>query len=232
MRQFMAAGRIVTVYQSAAAGRPVIYLHTFAGEGEDVYRELQANSCPDFSLVTIGGLNWNHDMAPWESPPIFAGGEACSGGADAYLKLLLEEIVPQAEKEITGDILWRGIAGYSLAGLFAVYALYHTDLFARAASMSGSLWFPDFQEYVISHEMKRKPEKLYFSLGDRECRTGNPYLRTVQERTEKIADHYRSMGIHTAFQSHSGGHNKHVVKRTAAGIAWILHHCESDDCVL
>lgn len=232
MRQFMAADRLVTVYRSAAAGGPVIYLHTFAGEGEEVYRELQANSCPDFSLVTIGGLNWNHDMAPWECPPVFAGGEACSGGADAYLKLFLEEIVPQADKEISEEVSWRGIAGYSLAGLFAVYALYHTDLFARAASMSGSLWFPGFKEYIISHEMKRKPEQLYFSLGDRECRTGNLYLKTVQERTEEIAEHYRSMGIQTAFQSHSGGHNKNVVKRTAAGITWILHHCESDDSVL
>lgn len=231
MRQFMAADRLVTVYRSAAAGSPVIYLHTFAEEGEDVYRELQANACPDFSLVTIGGLNWNHDMAPWECPPVFAGGEACSGGADAYLKLLLEEIVPQAEKKIRRCFV-EGNAGYSLAGLFAVYTLYHTDLFVRAASMSGSLWFPDFKEYVISHEMKRKPERLYFSLGDRECRTGNPYLKTVRERTEEIADHYRGMGIHTTFRSHSGGHNKNVVKRTAAGIAWILHHCESDDCVL
>ena len=60
---------------------------------------------------------------------------------------------------------WRGIAGYSLAGLFAVYALYRTDVFARAASVSGSLWFPGFREYVFSHTPLCRPDCVYFSLG-------------------------------------------------------------------
>ena len=63
--------------------------------------------------------------------------------------------------------------------------------------MSGSLWFPDFREYVFSHEMKRNPECIYFSLGDRECRTGNPYLKVVQERTEEMEAFYRGKGIDT-----------------------------------
>lgn len=45
-------------------------------------------------------------------------------------------------KEFTERRVFIGIAGYSLAGLFALYALYKTDVFTRVASMSGSLWFP------------------------------------------------------------------------------------------
>lgn len=122
-----------------------------------------------------------------------------------------------------GRILWRGLAGYSLAGLFALYSLYQTDLFSRVASMSGSLWFPGFTDYVFSHEMKKRPEHLYFSLGNQECRTRNPYLKTVQDNTEKIEHYYAQCGINTVFQLNPGNHYKNAVQRTAAGISWILN---------
>jgi hypothetical protein len=146
-----------------------------------------------------------------------------TGGADAYLQHLVGEMIPKAEKEIPGHVLWRGIAGYSLAGLFALYSLYQTTLFSRAASISGSLWFPAFREYVFSHKMEKNPEYLYFSLGDQEARTGNPYIKAVQKHTEEITAFYRNQGMNTIFQSNPGGHRKHTVKRTAAGIAWILN---------
>ena len=172
--------------------------------------------------MTIGGLDWHHDMTPWEMPPVSKGAPPCTGGADEYLRLLTEEIVPKAEETVQGPVLWRGLAGYSLAGLFAVYSAYQTQIFSRIASMSGSLWFPEFKEYVFSHEMKSRPEHLYLSLGDRECKTGNPYLRTVQERTEEIAGYYSRRGIDTLYCLNLGNHFKNAARRTAAGIAWIL----------
>ncbi len=226
MIQFMEKGRLVTVWPSLKEDRPVVCLNTFEDEGERVYKELGTEPASDFTLVAISGLDWNHDMAPWDIPTIFEGDTACTGGADDYLGLLMGEIMPRAEKEVRGRVLWRGIAGYSLAGLFAVYSLYRTEVFSRAASMSGSLWFPGFWEYVVSHELKREPECIYFSLGDRECRTGNPYLRVVQERTEEIEAFYRGKGMDTVFQSNPGGHGKNTVRRTAAGIAWILAACQ------
>ena len=40
-------------------------------------------------------------------------------------------------------------------------------------------------EYVQSHEMKQKPDCLYFSLGDKESATGNPILNVVQQNTQE-----------------------------------------------
>ncbi len=222
MVSFLAGGRTVTVWPCPEADRPVVYLNTFGDEGERVYREVNTDSGLDFTLVAVSGLCWEHDMAPWDIPPVFQGDTRCTGGADDYLELLTGEIVPGAEREVPGKALWRGIAGYSLAGLFAVYSLYRTDVFQRAASMSGSLWFSGFREYVFSHDMKRKPECIYFSLGDRESRTGNPYLKVVGEHTEEIRNFYGEKGIDTVFKSNPGGHGKNTVKRTAAGIRWIL----------
>lgn len=220
--EFYIGDKKVDVYPGSGSRSAVIYLNTFAGEGDKVYQVLRSADSPDFTLVAVSGLDWNHDMAPWDIPPISEGHTPCTGGAGDYLQLLTERIMPQAEK-LAPDVSWRGLAGYSLAGLFAVYSLYQTDLFSRIASMSGSLWFPGFLEYAASHEMKRLPDCAYFSIGDRENRTRNPYLKTVRENTEKMERLCAESGIHTFFQLNQGNHYKNAAQRTAAGIAWLLN---------
>lgn len=211
----------ITVYTSKTPDSPVIYLHTFEGEGDAVYWALQEMGCREVTLAAVSGLSWNHDMSPWAIPAVSKKEIPCTGGADAYLQVLTEEIMPAVEKLAPGKVLWRGIAGYSLAGLFALYTMYRTEVFSRIASVSGSLWFPGFREYIFSRKMKTVPECLYFSLGDKECRTRHPVRKAVQECTELIEAYYRSKGIHTAYELNPGNHFQDVVLRTASGIAWI-----------
>lgn len=218
---FAAGNKTITVFPSIGLNRPIIYLNTFAVEGSRVYQALRNTG--DFTLVVISGLDWNHDMSPWAIPPISNREPPCTGGADDYLQMLTEEIIPKAERYVQGGTAWRGLAGYSLAGLLAVYSMYYTDRFSRIASMSGSLWFPGFLEYATSHEMKKKPEYLYLSLGDKECKTRNPYLKTVQDNTEKLAAFYREQQIDAAFHLNPGNHYKEALERTTAGITWLLN---------
>lgn len=222
MLTFMIENRKVQVWSAAAPDSPVIYLNTFEDEGKLVHQALKGSPCPDFSLVAISNLDWNHDMTPWSIPPVFKNQEACSGGADDYLRLLTEQILPKAEEEL-GAPRWRGIAGYSLAGLFALYSLCGTDLFSRSASVSGSLWFPGLKDYLFSHEIRCSVPHLYFSLGAKEKKTANPYLRNVQQNTEEIESFYRSRGMDTLFLTVPGNHYQNTVERTAAGISWILN---------
>lgn len=222
MYTFTTGGKTASVFLSAESDAPIIYLNTFADEGHKVFEAAQAAGCPPFTLVTISNLDWNHDMAPWDSPPAFKNSEPCTGGADDYLWLLTEEIIPTAEKVIAGIPRWRGIAGYSLAGLFALYAIYQTNLFSRVGSISGSLWFPGMKEYVFSHEPKRHPDCIYFSLGDKESKTRNPVLRSVRQNTEEIQTFYQAKGSDTVFQLNPGNHYDHAVERTTAGIYWLL----------
>ena len=105
-------------------------------------------------------------MTPWYAPPLSAEDTPCTGGADDYIALLTEKILPEVKSRIAGVPEFTGISGYSLAGLFAVYAMYRTDVFDRAASMSGSLWFPEITAYCKQHEIKRIPDRMYLSLGD------------------------------------------------------------------
>ena len=121
-----------------------------------------------------------------------------------------------------GIAAFLGIAGYSLAGLFALYAAYRCAAFDRIASISGSLWFPDFMEYALSHEMPKRPEKLYLSLGDREACTKNSLLKTVQTNTETLAGHYRDLGCAVTWELNPGNHFRDAALRSAKGIRSIL----------
>lgn len=223
MHRFSISGKTIEIYQCVEPGAPIIYLNSFSNEGQKVYEAAQATSCPPFTLVAISDLDWNHDMVPWDSPPAFKNAAPCTGGADDYLRLLTEEIIPTAEKKITGVPCWRGIAGYSLAGLFALYSIYQTELFSCVGSMSGSLWFSGMKEYIFSHEPKRWPDHMYFSLGDKESRTRNTVLQSVRQNTEEIHAFYQSKGIDTVFQLNPGNHYNHAAERTAAGICWLRH---------
>ena len=222
MPTFRIDGKDISVFPGDKAESPVIYLNTVSDEGYQIYEAAQATGCPPFTLVAISNLDWNRDMSPWDSPAAFKKGEPFTGGADGYLRLLVEEIMPEAEKELPGPPAWRGIAGYSLAGLFALYAIYQTDVFSRVGCMSGSLWFPGFKEYICSHEPKRRPDCIYFSLGHREANTRNPVLKTVQENTEAIHAFFQGQGIDTAFQLNPGNHFVQGIERTVAGIRWLL----------
>ena len=220
--RFQAGGKEISLYLSDKRDCPLIVLNTFEGGGAQVLAEARKMGGGDFSLLSVGGLDWNRDMSPWECAPVMAQDEGYAGGADAYLSLLLEEILPEGLKRLPESPSWTGIAGYSLAGLFALYALYRTDTFARAASMSGSLWFPGFGDFVRSHDMKRAPEKLYLSLGDKEAKTRNPYLKTVQENTEAAVQLYRDMGLDVTWELNPGNHFRDAEKRSAKGILGIL----------
>lgn len=221
-KSFKIQSRTASLYPAQQSNQLLIVLNTYTDNGDAIVQQLQQIHAPDCNLLVLSDLNWNHDMTPWECPPLNKKDAPFSGGAEAYLKLLCAEIIPQALEMIPGKPAQISLAGYSLAGLFALYALYHCNLFDSAASMSGSLWYPQFAEYVCAHAMQKTPQMLYLSLGDLEAKTKHPLLKTVQEQTERIAAHYRSLGINTAFELHAGNHFKDAELRTAKGILALL----------
>ena len=117
----------------------------------------------------------------------------------------------------------RAIVGVSLAGLFGVYALYRTDAFSLCASVSGSLWFDGFSDFMDSNAMLARPEKIYLSLGDREEYTRNPRLRPVGEATRAASARFTSLGIETRIEMNPGNHFAEPVPRMIRALDW-LHH--------
>ena len=219
---FTVEDKQAVLYRSPAPGGPLIVLNYYSGDGHSVVSFLDQIRAPECDLLVIGNLDWAHDMAPWDCPPVFANGPAYTGGADTYLELLTGRILPQAKAMLSAEPSFIGIAGYSLAGLFAVYALYRCDIFQRAASMSGSLWYPGFTDNVRNKALQSSPDRLYFSLGDKEAKTRNPYLKRVQESTEAAADLFRNRGIHVTIEMYPGNHFQDAALRTALGISSLI----------
>ena len=212
----------LSLFRAEKADCPLIVFHSFSDEGEAVYQELRKQNAPECSFLSISISDWQREMSPWPAAALSKDGEDFSGGADAYLESLLSAILPWATERIHGKASFIGIAGYSLAGLFALYALYKTDVFTRVAGMSGSLWFPGFKEFCKENTMKILPEKLYLSIGDQESRTRHPILKTMQENTEDLLEHFKSMGIETTYEINSGNHFQDVNLRCAKGILELL----------
>lgn len=222
-------GKKITVYRHGVEGEPLIYLHTVRGEGEAVWQACCQEGCSPFTLAVISRLDWDRDMSPWAIPAIGPGDTPCSGGADAYLTLLTGAILPAVEERLGRRPRFRAIAGYSLAGLFALYALYRTSAFTRAASASGSLWFPGFCDFVSSQPLQAQATHIYLSLGSLESRTDNKFLAPVQVNTEKIAAHYQGLGLKTIFTLNPGNHFHRPEVRMAKGLVWLLQGGEAQE---
>lgn len=61
--------------QTSAPGKPIVY----ANEDEKVLRILREQNCPDFTLVTVSGLDWDRELSPWKAPVIFFGDKDFKG---------------------------------------------------------------------------------------------------------------------------------------------------------
>ncbi len=214
----------ITVYSEHAEGVPVIYLPVVMDNGDDVWQACQELDCPPFMLVAIGGLDWNRELSPWECDGTVRDAEPFGGQAAGFLDELLNRIIPEAESSLPQPPTWRGIAGYSLAGLFALWALWQTESFGRVASASGSLWFPGFIDYARENTMPSTPDAVYLSLGKKETKTPNRMMRHVLNDTRAMEELLNNRNIPTTLELNPGNHFAQTDLRMARGIHWILTH--------
>lgn len=200
-----------------AAALPLLYLHDACPRPDRVRALLTSR----LTLVSVSGLDWYRDMTPWPADRVFADGADYGGGAADYLARLTEDIVPKVEAGLGFVPKKRGLAGYSLAGLFSLWAFYRTDIFDLCGSMSGSLWFDGFERFMEREPLRRLPERLYLSLGVKEKDCRSPQVSRVQEITENMARYFRERGAQVCWQPQPGGHTSQVDKRIAQGLSWL-----------
>lgn len=198
---------------------PLIIVNT--DSDDDLYKEITDITAKPFRLAQVLVNDWNGELSPWYGEAVF-GKNDFKGKANLYLKQLEEEIIPEILKQINNEVCYIAVAGYSLAGLFALYSVYKTDLFEKAVSASGSLWYPDFLEYVTDHKMSDSIKQIYLSLGNKEKYTKNQLMSKVEDNTLFIYEHLRKE-TDVYFEFNEGNHFKDPDKRLAKGIAYILN---------
>ena len=130
-----------------------------------------SNTNENFHVTAFLVDDWNRDLSPWQVPAVF-GKEDFGDGA----RQTLQEILKYCEE----DSRKYYIGGYSLAGLFSLWAVCQTDRFCGAAAASASVWFPGFTDYLRDHRVQSK--SVYLSLGNKEERSRNAVMAAVGDR--------------------------------------------------
>lgn len=152
-RKTTISGLSIHAQMSSVAGAPVVYLLG------DVADHSPVQIPEGVSLVNIGVDLWEENFSPWCAPRVFAKGPNFGNGAQKTLDTLINQVIPWAEPDLAESPAYRVLVGYSLAGLFSLWAgvspqpgAPHVDVptptFQRFGAVSGSFWFPGLLDYV------------------------------------------------------------------------------------
>ena len=199
---------------------PTIYWGEMKNSSETIEKVLALCEDVKCNYVVYEVEDWNTDFSPWEFT--LNKKMAFSGCGHKTLDWLLNEYVSYCEKEygLTGK---RILCGYSLAGLFSLWAFYESQLFSGVISCSGSLWFGDWISYAESHTAPQN-SSVYLSLGDREEKARDRIMATVGDCTRRqyvLMCGDKNVSRHI-LEWNDGGHFNEPEKRIAKGIKWIV----------
>ena len=166
--------------------------------------------------------DWEKDYTPWPAEAL-VGRAPFEGGAGEYLAYLTREAIPYLEARLSlmKDIGHRAIMGYSLGGLFALWAGYSCDEFGAAASLSGSLWYEGWMEFAKSHS-PAPGTRVYLSLGKSEEHSRNEQMRQVGDCTRGTAQLLaEQLGEgQVTLEWNRGGHFTGVTNRWRKAFEW------------
>lgn len=177
-----------------------------------IEEEISKLETEDFCLAVVTVNNWNKDLSPWKAPGVF--GEDFGDGADETLDWILNNVIDKDNNKM------YYLAGYSLAGLFALYSAYKTDVFSGIAAVSPSVWFSDFVDFCKDRNILVKT--VYLSLGDKEHKTRNPEMAKVKDSIEEIFKDLKVKDTNCVLEFNPGNHFKDVGERMTKGLSWLL----------
>ena len=141
---------------------------------EEEVRQLTALTRAPFLLVTIDLEDWIVDLMPWADRNISRDEEAGKHGQET-LQYILDSLIPWLEDRYGSLPVILG--GYSLGGLFALWASARTDRFCVVAAASPSVWIKDWIPYAKKNVPRAAA--VYLSLGKREEHVKNQAIARV-----------------------------------------------------
>lgn len=181
------------------------------------FKAIKELSDKPFSLVAFMIKDWNQELTPWTAPPVF-GKVPFGSGAEKTLEFITCQLLPEVQDKIPHLIL----GGYSLAGLFALWAGYQTDKFEGIATASPSVWYPQWIDFAS--ENKPLAKSVYLSLGDKEEKAKNPVMAQVGNAIRKQHELLTEQEINTILEWNAGNHFVDSDKRMAKGFAWAINN--------
>lgn len=183
-----------------------------------------ANFVSEFSvIVRVPVRDWGTSLTPWPARSPWRGQPDFGGKAGEMLDELVHE-VPGFEARCGLSPASRAICGYSLGGLFSLYAFVRTDLFKGCGCVSGSVWYEGWVPWLRGQDLDLRGRFAYLSLGSREKNARQPILRTVEDNMAACADMLREHGCEVEYVVGPGTHFQHERERIDAAILALSHH--------
>lgn len=179
-----------------------------------------AQSSRNFLFAAVPVESWNDALSPWKSPAVW-GKQGFGGNAADTLRFLTEQVIPTLKQQFElSENVKIILGGYSLAGLFALWASTQTNLFYGVAAASPSVWFPGWMEFEQQHPIQA--QRVYLSLGDKEERTKNIVRAVVGDNIRTLHSQLIARGADCTLEWNSGGHFKDADLRTAKAFRWVM----------
>lgn len=201
--------------------------------------DLIAHASPtDFAMVFFDCVEWARALMPWADDAVSRDAEVGRHAPDT-LRFIEHTLLPWLRERF--GALPCIIGGYSLGGLFALWAARNTDAFAAVAAASPSLWINGWGEYAAAHPIlspqattqhstlniqhsKSRSSAIHLSLGDREEHCRNQRMKRIGDcvRAEHALLCQQLSPTAVTLRWHEGGHFGAEAERTAEAFAWCI----------
>lgn len=213
--------RTCHIYGTASAEYLLLQMvdeHDLAGMEREV-EAIHRQTAQPFLLAAVQVENWNDDLSPWPAPPVW--GKQGFGGRAGDTLAWLAQAVPSIRRQYSiKEDCKVVLGGYSLAGLFALWAATQNDALYGVAAASPSVWFPGWQEHEAARPIQT--QRVYLSLGDREEHTKSQTMASVGDNIRALHSTLTRCGRDCRLEWNIGGHFKDVDLRTARAFAWVM----------
>lgn len=183
---------------------------------EQIYQKISNEY--QLCMISVSIHDWQGELSPWPAPPIF-GKHDFAGNAAKFLAEL-EDFWKWFKDENNIESNQVYLCGYSLAGLFTLWASTHTNIFQKIAAVSPSVWYFNFVEYMQQNPIQTR--EVYMSLGDKEANAKNKVMATVKDCFEAVIQILQKQNIPLTYEYNPGNHFQDVELRMTKGIQKLL----------
>lgn len=210
-------------------------------KNDGVRREIDliAQASPTgFAMVFFDCVEWARALMPWADDAVSRDAEVGRHAPDT-LRFIEHTLLPWLRERF--GALPCIIGGYSLGGLFALWAARNTDAFTAVAAASPSLWINGWGEYAATHPIlppkattqhstlniphsESRSSAIHLSLGDREEHCRNQRMKRIGDcvRAEYTLLCQQLSPTAVTLRWHEGGHFGAEAERTAEAFAWCI----------
>ena len=172
------------------------------------------------NFVVISGTDWDNDLTPWSAPGLKSG--EFGGKAQKFLDSLKGDFF-SIENSMRLNRQKRYLVGVSLSGLFTVWATVRSTLFEAVGSVSGSLWYDGFTDWMKTQK-EFHCSRYYFSLGEKEKEGRNKRLASVEDATNEVISILQEAGKEVSFEYNEGNHFGPLIERIEKAVKGILDY--------